>query len=201
MSIADVPSRGWSAQVPRLSRDSLPVGWYTTLRCPLPAQVPDLRVPVALWWQLTASQPHCSLVILHGTHQLQGPGQARCAFTFAHTACSFRVHPTPQHTHTHTHQSHGGNGICINALIQQTSTSTSSFHGYYMKVFMTDPVFKQPSEQFRFSTHVVSPSVAFFAALGPPAHQSASPFRHFRNLHLPPPNSTLTLGFFSLPGT
>ena len=104
MSIADVPSRGWFALVPRLSRDSLPVDWYTALRCPLPAQVPDLRVPVTLWWQLTASQPHCSLVILHRTHQLQGPGQTGCAFTFAHTACSFRVHPTtPQHTHTHTH--------------------------------------------------------------------------------------------------
>lgn len=135
-------------------------------------------------WNPSAARPRAGRVCLHlCTHCLQ-----------------FSCAPYPP-THTHTHQSHGGNGICINALIQQTSTSTSSFHGYYMKVFMTDPVFKQPSEQFRFSTHVVSPSVAFFAALGPPAHQSASPFRHFRNLHLPPPNSTLTLGFFSLPGT
>ena len=51
-----------------------------------------------------------------------------------------------------------------------------------------------PISKFRFSTHVVSPSIAFFAVLRPPAHQCAPLFRHFHNLYLPPPNAILTTG-------
>ena len=148
MSIVDMPSRGWFAHVPRLSRDSLPVDWYTALRCPLPGghtryltwesllgrggnwpQVSLLFLGYPAW-NPSAIWPRAAQLCLHlCTHCLQ-------------FSCAYSSRPTLPPPKTHTHSSHGGNGICISTLIQQTFTSASSFHGYYMKVFTTGPRFE-----------------------------------------------------------
>ena len=113
MLIADVPSRGWFARIPWLSRGGLAVDQYPTMRCPLPGdhiRYLTLESLLYWWWDLTTSHPRCSLVILdRKAHRLQDPAQTRCAFTLAHTAfrffCAYSYRSTPPSppTHTHTH--------------------------------------------------------------------------------------------------
>lgn len=102
--------RGCCATSSAAGRDSQPVDWYTALGCPLPGghtQVPDLRVAVRLWWQLTASQPHSLFPGCPAQNPSAiRPGQPSCAFTFAHTRLQFRVLiplGPPYHPKTHTH--------------------------------------------------------------------------------------------------
>lgn len=122
------------------------------------------------------------------------PGAAqRCLHLCTHHlqfSCAYSSRPTLPPPKTHTHS----------ATVEAVYASAHSSN----KRALLPPVFtgttgrssrltlgvEQPSEhsyiEFRVSIHVVSPSIAFFAALRPPAHQSAPLFRHFHSLCLPP---------------